>query len=52
MRNNANTRLIVDVQQEASSGSVRDGDTIEMCERYGISLLMQPDTEVRGFAAH
>lgn len=36
----------------ASSGSLRDADTIAMCEQYGISLLMQPDADVRGFAAH
>ncbi|MFZ3010071.1 MAG: hypothetical protein WA030_03585 [Candidatus Microsaccharimonas sp.] len=36
----------------ASSGSVNDTATIDMCLRYGVTLLMQPDADVRGFAWH
>jgi phosphoribosylaminoimidazolecarboxamide formyltransferase/IMP cyclohydrolase len=35
-----------------SSGSKRDPETIDMCKKYGVSLAMQPDAEVRGFAKH
>lgn len=36
----------------ASSGSRRDSDTIETCQRHSVILAMQPDAKVRGFAKH
>lgn len=36
----------------ASSGSKKDGQTIYECGKRRVSLLMQPDTKVRGFAKH
>jgi phosphoribosylaminoimidazolecarboxamide formyltransferase/IMP cyclohydrolase len=36
----------------SSSGSMRDQETIDMCEKIGVTLLMQPDSEVRGFSKH
>jgi phosphoribosylaminoimidazolecarboxamide formyltransferase/IMP cyclohydrolase len=36
----------------ASSGSRRDSDTIAQCEKFGVTLLLQPDKVVRGFAKH
>jgi phosphoribosylaminoimidazolecarboxamide formyltransferase/IMP cyclohydrolase len=36
----------------SSSGSKRDQETIDMCAKIGVTLLMQPDSEVRGFAKH
>lgn len=36
----------------ASSGSLNDNATIETCRRLGVTLLMQPDENVRGFAWH
>jgi len=36
----------------SSSGSKRDQESIDMCEKMGVTLLMQPDYEVRGFAKH
>jgi phosphoribosylaminoimidazolecarboxamide formyltransferase/IMP cyclohydrolase len=35
-----------------SSGSINDELTIEVCERYGISLIMVPDKVGRGFFGH
>ncbi|MFY9228578.1 MAG: hypothetical protein WAO28_04640 [Candidatus Microsaccharimonas sp.] len=35
-----------------SSGSQNDNATIETCKRLGVTLLMQPDENVRGFAWH
>jgi len=35
-----------------SSGSRRDSETIAMCETHKVTLLMQPDTKVRGFSNH
>lgn len=36
----------------SSSGSKRDQETIDMCAKIGVTLLTQPDSEVRGFAKH
>jgi len=36
----------------SSSGSRRDQESIDVCEKMGVTLLMQPDSEVRGFAKH
>lgn len=36
----------------ASSGSKRDQETIDMCEKMGVTLVTQPDSEVRGFSKH
>lgn len=36
----------------ASSGSMRDSETIAMCEKHEVTLYMQPDVKVRGFAKH
>jgi phosphoribosylaminoimidazolecarboxamide formyltransferase/IMP cyclohydrolase len=36
----------------STSGSVRDEDTIKLCERKGISLYLVPDKEGRGFFGH
>jgi phosphoribosylaminoimidazolecarboxamide formyltransferase / IMP cyclohydrolase len=36
----------------ASSGSRRDNETIAECAQHHVTLTMQPDTEVRGFAKH
>lgn len=35
-----------------SSGSLKDSETIAMCEKHEVTLYMQPDTQVRGFAKH
>ncbi|MDD5503048.1 MAG: hypothetical protein PHH26_06275, partial [Candidatus Thermoplasmatota archaeon] len=36
----------------ASSGSINDKLTIEVCEKHGVTLLMVPDKEGRGFFGH
>jgi len=36
----------------ASSGSKQDDAVIAECDEYEVSLLMQPDAEVRGFFGH
>ena len=36
----------------SSSGSMRDQESIDMCAKMGVTLLMQPDSEVRGFSKH
>lgn len=36
----------------ASSGSVNDQKTIDACAKYGVTLLMIPDSEGRGFFGH
>lgn len=36
----------------ASSGSKLDPSVIEKCQELGITLVMQPDAKVRGFAKH
>ena len=36
----------------ATSGSVRDAEVREACERLGVMLLQLPDKEARGFFAH
>lgn len=36
----------------SSSGSRRDPEIIAECKKQNVSLLMQPDSEVRGFAKH
>lgn len=36
----------------ASSGSIRDQETIKLCEERGITLCLIPDTDGRGFYGH
>lgn len=35
-----------------SSGSVRDAETIDVCKEAGITLVMMPDKDCRGFYGH
>jgi phosphoribosylaminoimidazolecarboxamide formyltransferase/IMP cyclohydrolase len=36
----------------ATSGSVKDGDTQELCKQKGVALWQAPDTVARGFFGH